>query len=107
MGERTARCVQGILTWDAESRMSSVANTSPEVLRARDPERQKNCVEIWCREVLPFSCSFWILRLGPLLVVKVGPRRAPKQAVGRGFTSVEAFDSDRAGGQLEITRAGV
>ena len=60
-----------------------------------------NCVEIWCREVLPFSCSFWILRLGPLLVVKVGPRRAPKQAVGRGFTSVEAFDSDRAGGQLE------
>ena len=44
-----------------------------------------------------FSCSFIKKIVGPLRAVEVGPRRAPKQAVGRGFTSVEADESDWAG----------
>ena len=52
-----------------------------------------------CRaaKFVSFSCSFIKKFVGPLRAVEVGPRRAPKQAVGRGFTSVEAFESDWAG----------
>ena len=57
-------------------------------------------------KVPPFSCSSWFFHPGPVVAVGVGPRRAPKQAVGRGFTSVDEFESDRAGSS-KITRADV